>query len=222
MTQDRPTRVLIIDDVPVNLSLLEGILLERQFEVASFPRGRLALAAMETNPPDLVLLDVSMPEMNGYEVCAAMRQNPLLKDIPVLFLSAANEEADKLRGFQAGGMDFITKPFHVEEVLARVNTHIQLARSRRDIAEKNRALEALTAELRAQNEALKSAFAQIKVLKEFLPICSGCKKIRDDQGEWQDVDTYLSTHSDITFTHGLCPGCFKRYYPDYAYPTGKG
>ncbi|HQG27474.1 MAG TPA: response regulator, partial [Candidatus Ozemobacteraceae bacterium] len=99
MTENRPNRVLIIDDVPVNLSLLEGILLERQFEVASFPRGRLALAAMETNPPDLVLLDVSMPEMNGYEVCAAMRQNPLLKDIPVLFLSAANEEADKLRGF---------------------------------------------------------------------------------------------------------------------------
>ncbi|OQA05681.1 MAG: Transcriptional regulatory protein CreB [bacterium ADurb.Bin374] len=139
----------------------------------------------------------------------------------MLFLSAANEEADKLRGFQVGGMDFITKPFHVEEVLARVNTHIQLARSRRDIADKNRALEALTAELRSQNEALTSALAQIKVLKEFLPICSGCKKIRDDQGEWQDVDTYLSTHSDITFTHGLCPGCFKLYYPDYTYPSGK-
>ena len=222
MTENRSNRVLIIDDVPVNLSLLEGILLERQFEVASFPRGRLALAAMETNPPDLVLLDVSMPEMNGYEVCIAMRQNPLLRDIPVLFLSAANEEADKLRGFQVGGMDFITKPFHVEEVLARVNTHIQLARSRRDIAEKNRALEALTAELRAQNDALKSALAQIKVLKEFLPICSGCKKIRDDQGGWQDVDAYLSTHSDITFTHGLCPTCFRRLYPDYTYPSGKG
>lgn len=210
----RPMRVLIIDDVPINLSLLEGILQERDYEVASFPRGRLALAAMESNPPDLVLLDVNMPEMSGFEVCVAMQQNPRLKEIPVLFLSAASEEADKVKGFQVGGMDYITKPFQLEEVLARVHTHIQLAHSRRDIAEKNQALEKVTAELREQNEALTKALSKIKVLKEFLPICSGCKKIRDDAGQWQDVDVYIRDHSDTTFTHGMCPGCFDRLYPE--------
>ena len=207
-------RILIIDDVPANLSLLEGILQEHDFQVVSFPRGRLALNAMEANPPDLVLLDVNMPEMNGYQVCDAMRQNPRLMDIPVLFLSAATDEADKVRGFQAGGRDFITKPFQMEEVLARVNTHIQLAHSRNEIAEKNRVLEAMTGELREQNEALKKAMAQIKVLKAFLPICSGCKKIRDDEGKWQDVDVYIRRHSDTKFTHGLCPCCYDRLYPE--------
>lgn len=209
-------RILIIDDVPTNLSLLEGILQERNFQVASFPRGRLALAAMEENPPDLVLLDVNMPGMNGYEVCAAMRQNPRLAEIPVLFLSALNEEADKVKGFEAGGLDFITKPFQVEEVLARVTTHLQLARSRREIVEKNQELERLTAELRQQNDSLKAAMAKIRVLKEVLPVCSSCKMIRDDEGHWQPVDIYIRDHSDTKITHGLCSCCLERLYPELA------
>jgi CheY-like chemotaxis protein len=97
--------------------------------VRSFPRGRLALVAAEQEPPDLILLDINMPEMNGYEVCQRLKANETLAGVPVMFLSALNSTEDKLRGFQAGGVDYISKPFQFEEVRARVETHLKLKRA---------------------------------------------------------------------------------------------
>ncbi len=123
--------VMIVDDNPANLTLLEEMLSQRRYEVRSFPRGRLALAAAEHEPPDAILLDVNMPEMDGYEVCRQLKANARLSVIPVIFLSALSATEDKVKGFQAGGDDYIPKPFHFEEVHARVETHIQLRRARR-------------------------------------------------------------------------------------------
>jgi DNA-binding response OmpR family regulator len=118
--------IMIVDDNPANLKLLEDMLLQRGYEVRSFPLGRLALAAATKNPPDLILLDINMPEMDGYQVCERLKSTPGLSDIPVIFLSALNETEDKVRAFRCGGVDYISKPFQFEEVQARVETQVEL------------------------------------------------------------------------------------------------
>ena len=121
--------IMAVDDNPANLKLLEDMLRQHGYEVQSFPRGRLALAAAEEEPPELILLDINMPEMNGYEVCEQLKQNADLAGVPVIFLSALNAIEDKVKGFQSGGVDYISKPFQLEEVQARVRTHIKLRRA---------------------------------------------------------------------------------------------
>jgi CheY-like chemotaxis protein len=124
-----PGKVMVVDDNPANLKLLEDMLRQHGYEVRSFPRGRLALAAAEQEPPDLILLDINMPEMNGYEVCEQLKSSGRLSGIPVIFLSALNAIEDKIQGFRSGGVDYISKPFQFEEVEARVQTHSQLRRA---------------------------------------------------------------------------------------------
>jgi putative two-component system response regulator len=132
ITEHSPTgegTIMVVDDNPANLRLLEDMLRQHDYEVHSFPRGRLALAAAAQEPPDLILLDINMPEMNGYEVCEQLKASPPLADIPVIFLSALNEVEDKVKGFRSGGVDYISKPFQFEEVRARVETHVRLRRA---------------------------------------------------------------------------------------------
>jgi DNA-binding response OmpR family regulator len=121
--------IMIVDDNPANLKLLEDVLRQRGYEVRSFPRGRLALAGADQEPPDLILLDVNMPEMNGYEVCEQLKSSERLSGIPVIFLSALNAIEDKVKGFRSGAVDYISKPFQFEEVQARVETHLKLRRA---------------------------------------------------------------------------------------------
>jgi CheY-like chemotaxis protein len=130
---------MIVDDNPTNLKLLEDMLLQQGHEVRSFPLGRLALAAATQHPPDLILLDITMPEMSGFEVCERLKADKKLGEIPVIFLSALNETQDKVRAFVSGGVDYITKPFEFGEVEARVETHLQLRRAHqveRDLLER--------------------------------------------------------------------------------------
>ena len=115
--------ILIVDDTPVNLRLLSQILDEQGYQTRPVPDGRLALAAAQAKPPDLVLLDIRMPDMDGYQVCAQLKDDARTKDIPIIFISALDAVEDKVKAFTVGGVDYITKPFHVEEVLARVRTH---------------------------------------------------------------------------------------------------
>src|SRR5258707_11436190 len=114
-----PANILIVDDSPDNLQLLCDLLEDQGHRAVLVSEGSLALAAAQKEPPDLILLDVNMPGMNGYEVCERLKAEPQLKEVPVLFLSAAVETTDKVRAFQAGGVDYITKPFQLEEVTAR-------------------------------------------------------------------------------------------------------
>jgi len=127
MTESRaPASVLVVDDTVDNLRLLTGVLDQMGHEVRPVTSGPQALIAARHSPPDLVLLDVTMPEMSGYEVCARLKADPLLADIPVIFLTALSDIADKVKAFEVGGIDYITKPFHLEEVQARVRTHLAL------------------------------------------------------------------------------------------------
>ncbi len=117
---------MIVDDVPENLQLLSSMLQRKGYNVSAFPGGKMALAAASRKRPDLVLLDINMPEMNGYEVCDVFKTRANLKDIPIIFISALGDADNKIRAFKCGGVDYITKPFQTEEVYARVETHLQL------------------------------------------------------------------------------------------------
>ena len=127
--------ILLVDDTPANLKLLSSMLSERGYTVRAAVSGRLALQAVRNEPPDLILLDIKMPEMNGYEVCRHLKEDGKLKDIPVVFLSTLTETTDKVKAFVAGGVDYITKPFQLEEVEARVETHLELRRQKRRLQE---------------------------------------------------------------------------------------
>src|SRR5579863_6792951 len=118
--------IMAVDDQPANLKLLEDLLSQQGHVVRSFPRGRLALEAAARNPPDLILLDINMPEMSGFKVCELLKSDEKLAGIPVIFLSALTDASDKVQGFQCGGVDYVTKPFQVEEVQARVETHLKI------------------------------------------------------------------------------------------------
>lgn len=133
--------VMIIDDTPINMRLLSDFLENNGYATQAFPSGRKALAAAARRAPDLILLDITMPEMDGYEVCAALKAQPELADIPVIFISALSDSDDKVRAFAAGGVDYIGKPFKTEEVLARVRTHLNLRRLQRELAERNEQLQ---------------------------------------------------------------------------------
>ncbi len=128
-----PANVLVVDDTVENLRLIASMLGQQGYEVRPVTNGRQALLAVERDPPDLILLDINMPGMNGYEVCARLKKNEALKDVPVIFLTALSDVADKIRAFEAGGVDYITKPFRMEEVHARVRTHLALRQSAREL-----------------------------------------------------------------------------------------
>ena len=143
--QDNATKasILVVDDTPDNLRLLAGILGQQGYEVRPMPNGQLALMAAQSALPDLILLDINMPELNGYEVCERLKADEKTRDIPVIFISARGEVDDKVTAFELGGVDYVTKPFQFEEVLARVRTHLALRDLQKQLECTNEELEEL-------------------------------------------------------------------------------
>jgi sigma-B regulation protein RsbU (phosphoserine phosphatase) len=133
----QPANILVVDDTPANLQVLTGMLKERGFRVRPVPSGKLALLAAQRDPPDLILLDINMPDMNGYQVCERLKVEEQLKGIPVIFISALTEQLDKVKAFAIGGVDYITKPFQMEELHARVDTHLKIRRLQIQLEEAN-------------------------------------------------------------------------------------
>ena len=152
----KPPNILIVDDTPADVLLFERILTASGYQVRPVLSGKLALQAARTEPPDLILLDINMPEMNGYELCAQLKADAALQNIPVMFISALNEPEEKLKAFRLGGVDFVTKPFHLEEVKARVETHLRIRSLQRQLDRKNENLEQLVAEIQGAREFAKN------------------------------------------------------------------
>jgi len=146
--------ILVVDDTPANLGLLSSILTKEGYRVRPAPNGRLALRAAHNDPPDLILLDINMPEMDGFEVCRKLKDDVRLTSIPVLFISALTETADKVKAFNTGGLDYITKPFQAEEVLARVDTHLKIRRYQLELNRKSESLQKALDELKAAQDQL--------------------------------------------------------------------
>lgn len=188
---ERVAEILVVDDTPENLELLQVELQRHGYKVRPAPDGEMALRAAGMSTPDLILLDICMPGLDGYAVCKRLKADPDLRDVPVIFLSALDETGDKLSAFEAGGVDYVTKPFQFGEVLARVSTHLKLRRTLRELEE---------------------ALEEVTLLRGFLPICAHCKNVRDDDGFWHGVESYVSERSELTFSHGICPGCVRSQY----------
>jgi len=127
--------VLIVDDTIDTLRLLSDLLSEHGYDVRAVTNGRQALEAVERDPPDLILLDIGLPELDGYEVCRRLRASERSRDVPVIFITALSETGDKVRAFETGGVDYVTKPFQVEEVLSRVKAHVALRRAQAELAD---------------------------------------------------------------------------------------
>jgi len=154
--------ILIVDDTPANLGVLSDMLTSTGYSVRPAPNGRLALRAAENDPPDLILLDINMPEMNGFEVCRRLKSDDKLKSIPVLFISALTDTRDKIKAFESGGLDYITKPFQEEEVIARVTTHLQNRQLRKELETKNRVLQQEIVQRKSADEKLKRYSEQLE------------------------------------------------------------
>ncbi|HEX2946143.1 MAG TPA: HD domain-containing phosphohydrolase [Clostridia bacterium] len=138
--------ILIVDDTAANLQILSSILRAQGYKVRPVPSGKLALKAVETQKPDLILLDIMMPDINGFEVCRKLKNNPEYCEIPVIFISALTQADEKVEAFNAGGVDYVTKPFNLEEVQARVSTHLKLSRLQLQLEEQNKNLQSLVME----------------------------------------------------------------------------
>ncbi len=136
-----PVDIMIVDDTLANIQVLSGMLKQQGYKVRPVLEGKAALKAAENKVPDLILLDISMPEMDGFEVCTLLKQNPMLKHIPVIFISALTEQLDKVKAFTVGGVDYITKPFQLEEVRVRVENHLRLARLQNELVDYSQHLE---------------------------------------------------------------------------------
>lgn len=145
---ERVFDILIVDDLVENIRFLSDFLTARNYQVRKAINGKTALMAIQAFPPDLILLDINMPDLNGYEVCRQLKANPKTQSIPIIFLSAADAEEDKVKALQVGGADYITKPFQLEEVLVRVRSqlmiqqlHYQLSTCREALAQTRKALQ---------------------------------------------------------------------------------
>ena len=185
--------VLIVDDVPENLTVLKQMLEEQNYRVRPAINGEIALRAVNSSPPEIILLDIRMPEMDGYEFCRRLKSVEKTRSIPVIFISALDELNDKVKAFSLGAVDYIAKPLQEEEVIARVKTHLTIRRLQQSLEEKN--------------NNLQKAMGEIKALQGIIPICAWCKKIRDDEGFWKQVEVYFTERSDVMFSHGVCPDC---------------
>jgi len=189
---DRP-KLLLVDDVSENLKVLYSTLKDG-YEIRCVTSGAEALRVAGEMLPDLVLLDIMMPDMDGYETCRKLKEVPGLADVPVIFLTALTDDIDEVHGFEAGAVDYIAKPIRPLVVRKRVEAHLSL---------------------RQRTRELEDALARIKVLSGIVPICSYCKKIRDDEGFWNQLESYISQHSDALFSHGICPECYEKTIQEF-------
>ena len=156
--------ILVVDDTPANLRLLHEILTGHGYVVRPVPSGKLAISSAKAEIPDLILLDIRMPDMSGYDVCEQLKADKQIRDVPVIFISALHDVFDKIKAFELGGVDYITKPFQPEEVLARVRTHVTLRQLQKDLQNKNLLLRQEVFERQQTEEALKKSEKQLRGL----------------------------------------------------------
>jgi len=191
-------RILIAEDDAVSRRRLEATLRKWGYEVLAVEDGLAAWEVLQGEmPPPLAILDWMMPGMDGIEVCRKVRERSPSRPLYIIVLTARGSREDVVAGLQAGGDDYVTKPFDREELHARVEVGLRVLQLQMNLADRVRELE--------------EALARVKQLQGLLPICSYCKKIRDDQNYWQQVEGYISEHSEAVFSHGICPDCFEKF-----------
>ncbi len=237
-TENEDALVLIVEDSSTEAQKLIYYIEEAGFRVHRVTNGIEAVTFLEKTIPTIVLSDVVMPEMNGYQLCALMKKDRRWKHIPVILVTSLSAPNDIITGLESGADHFLTKPYESHYLVSRIQSilaNCKLRKNGRDesprmkleiyfngkkhninaermqivdllfssydsLVEKNEKLERL-------NHELMQAREKIKVLKGFIPICANCKQIRDDDGYWQELETYIKEHSEAKFSHAICPEC---------------
>jgi sigma-B regulation protein RsbU (phosphoserine phosphatase) len=193
-----PVAVLVADDEPVSRTVVAAILRKGGYHVQLAADGEEALEVLQApNAPAVAVMDWMMPRLDGVEVCRRLRQIETPTPTYVILLTSRDAAADVVEGLRAGADDYVTKPPHEDELLARISVGARVVALQQTLADRVRKLE--------------EALSNVKQLQGLLPMCSYCKRIRDDQNYWQQVESYISHHSAVQFSHSYCPECFDRY-----------
>ena len=201
--------ILLVDDRPENLLALEGLLESLGVSIVKATSGNEALGLMLEHDFALVLLDVQMPGMDGFETAELMRGTEKTRQVPIIFVTAiSTEQQHVFKGYEAGAVDYLFKPIVPEFLRTKVRVFCELFQQKNIIRKQLR-------EIEEKNELLQKRLDEIKQLRGILPICAKCKKIRNDKGYWEKIEVYIVEHSDAEFSHGLCPDCAKKLYPEY-------
>jgi len=199
--------ILIAEDDLTSRTVLEAVLTKQGHEVTAVGNGVEAWQALQQpDAPALAILDWMMPEMDGLEVVRRIRSRKTDRPPYIIMLTAKGEKTDIIAGLDAGANDYLAKPFDPGELRARV--------------EVGRRMVEMQGALAAKIEELRQAFEQIKTLRGIVPICAHCKKIRDDQGYWSQVEVYVRDHTEAEFSHSICPECIDILYPGFSRSQG--
>jgi CheY-like chemotaxis protein len=187
----KPFKVLVIDDYAGNVFLATTLLKEAGYEVLEASTGQEGLDAVRAHRPDLIMLDVMLPDISGIEVCRQIKGDKSLKNIFVILVSGIQVSSEhQAEGLDIGADGYITRPISNKEFLARIQAGIRIKHA---------------------EDSLREALAEIKTLRGCIPICAWCKKVRNDEGCWDQLEAYISKHTDASFSHGLCPDCFEAH-----------
>jgi len=200
--------VLIVDDEPDIIKILRKYLENHGLGVLTAQNGREALEILQKSDVRLVITDRIMPEMDGIALCRSIRASDISGYVYIIILTISGSKEDIVDGINAGADDYVTKPFNLEELKVRVDSGLRVLALEQSLHEKIKEEEILVGELKA-------ALDQVQKLSGMLPICATCKKIRDDKGYWNKIETYICEHSEAKFTHGMCPDCAKEYRSEY-------
>lgn len=195
--------ILIAEDDPVSRRILQASLTNWGYTVSVTTSGTEALDLLQSKDgPSLAVLDIMMPGMDGLDVCRKVRELRSANPPYLILLTAMATKENVVRGIEAGANDYLSKPFHRDELRVRVGVGVQMLNLQNALTQRVQELEA--------------ALSQVKQLQGMLPICSYCKKIRNDQNYWQRVEGYISDHTDVEFSHGICPDCHVRVKEEIA------
>jgi diguanylate cyclase (GGDEF)-like protein len=218
---DDAATILVVDDRVDNLLVLTSLLKSHGYEVRKARGGQIALQTVQIEPPDLILLDIRMPEISGYEVCAQLKANPATQDIPIIFLSALNEIEDRMAAFAAGGADYITKPFHTAEVLARIQGQLTIQQQRQQLIQQNQRLQQEIQERQRIEQALRQANLELERLAALDSLTQIPNRRRFD--EYLSVEWRQSQRDQTYLSLILCDvDCFKAYNDHYGHQAGDG
>lgn len=193
----RPTTVLIADDDKVTLNVLNDTLTRAGYDVLTAADGDQAWKRLQQSNVQVAILDWIMPGLEGIEICRRAQKEPKLVNRYFILLTGKSKTEDLVAGLQSGASDYLRKPFDDAELLARVEVGVRFTELQRKLAERV--------------EELEKALAQVKRLEGLLPICSYCKRIRNEQDYWERVDNYISQHANVRFSHNICPECYEKH-----------
>jgi two-component system cell cycle response regulator len=234
-------KILLVEDSLTQALNLQHILEGNGFSVTTAQNGAEGLEKVHQSSPDIIVTDIMMPIMDGYELCSKIKGDPILRHIPVILLTTLSDVEDILKGLKCGADNFITKPYEESHLISRIEYILANQKLRQGVSSdiaievafggqrylltsaRIQILDLLIAsfetavrknrELEEANQKLRAAVQTIDTLRDLIPICCHCKKIRNDRGYWQQLEVYFEEHSLAEFTHGICPDCVQTHYP---------